>query len=168
MIEQGARSYINISNYDLDTAKDLLQAGRYIYVAFFCRQAIEKLLKGLYTDFKNEKPDFGHDLLKVFHKLEIKEADVADKEKFMTELNRFYLKPTIILFGSTSTGYDTEESDIDLVIITEKKQDFPKKKALGKELQLFVVNDLKELRNEHLIKNVLNGIVLQGEINFAP
>src|SRR3989344_6711724 len=31
-------------------------------------------------------------------------------------LNDFYLKPAIVLFGSFSTGLDTETSDIDLVV----------------------------------------------------
>lgn len=86
------------------------------------------------------------------------------------ELNKFYLKPTIILFGSVSTGYDVEDSDIDLVVLSEKKNVFKKKKnyeiLLKRELQIFLINDLKDLKNEHLINSVLNGIVLQGEIKW--
>lgn len=85
-------------------------------------------------------------------------------------LNVFYGKPTIILFGSSSFGMDTETSDVDLLIISEKKEDFPDykkfEKKLQKELQFFVVKDLEELRNKHLINSVLNGIVLQGEIRW--
>lgn len=92
------------------------------------------------------------------------------QSKLLEELNKFYLKPTIILFGSTAGGYDTEESDIDLVVISENKKEFPKQKdfekKLKKKIQLFIINDLKELRNEHLINNVLGGIVLQGEIRW--
>jgi predicted nucleotidyltransferase len=86
------------------------------------------------------------------------------------EINKFYLKPTIILFGSVSTGYDLEDSDIDLVIISEKQNEFKEKKKfekiLNKKLQLFVVKNLKELKNQHLINNILSGIVLQGEIRW--
>lgn len=92
------------------------------------------------------------------------------QSKLIEELNKFYLKPTIILFGSTAAGYDTEESDIDLVVISENKKEFPKhkefEKKLKKNIQLFIINNLKELRNEHLINNVLRGIVLQGEIKW--
>jgi len=83
-------------------------------------------------------------------------------------LNEQYHKPTIILFGSASKGWDTEASDIDLVVISENKKEFSQQKEfvkrLGKELQIFVVGELKELKNKHLIQNVLNGITLQGEI----
>ncbi len=83
-------------------------------------------------------------------------------------LNEFYLKPTIILFGSCSKGIDTETSDIDMVIISEKTKEFPSReeygKKLKKELQLFAVKNLKDLKNEHLVSNVLNGMVLEGEL----
>jgi predicted nucleotidyltransferase len=88
----------------------------------------------------------------------------------INEINKFYIKPTIILFGSVASGYDTENSDIDIVIISENIKEFPQKKEfenkMGKELQLFIVNDLKDLKNSYLINNVLSGIVLQGEIKW--
>ncbi len=88
----------------------------------------------------------------------------------MNELNIFYGKPTVILFGSCSFGMDTESSDIDLLIISEKKDDFTGKKKFEKksqkELQLLVVKDLRELKNKHLINSILNGIVLQGELQW--
>jgi len=41
---------------------------------------------------------------------------------FIETLNQLYLKPTIVLFGSASTGFDTETSDIDLLVLTETKK----------------------------------------------
>ena len=83
-------------------------------------------------------------------------------------LNEFYLKPAIILYGSSSKGMDTETSDIDLIIISENTKEFPKKKEyekkLGKDIHIFAVKKLSELENKHLINNVLNGIVLEGEL----
>lgn len=103
--------------------------------------------------------------LKVFyHIFKIRNSDL------IAELNKFYLKPTIILFGSFSTGFDTETSDVDLVIISENKKEFPLKerfeKKLKRELQIFNISNFKELKNKNLINNVLNGIVLQGEIRW--
>jgi len=104
--------------------------------------------------------------LKQFYNLrKIKESGLIE------EINRFYLKPSVVLFGSAFYGLDTEDSDIDLVIISEKKQELPNfkqfEKKLNRKLQLFVVKDIKELKNEHLINNVLNGLVLQGEIKWT-
>jgi predicted nucleotidyltransferase len=85
-------------------------------------------------------------------------------------LNKFYLKPTIVLFGSCASGLDTETSDFDLLIISEKRKEFPDKskyeKLLNRKLQLFIVKDIKELKNNHLINNILNGIPIQGRIKW--
>jgi len=37
--------WIDIANYDIDTAEAMYQTGRWLYVAFMCHQAIEKTLK---------------------------------------------------------------------------------------------------------------------------
>jgi len=55
--------------------------------------------------------------LKRFYLLrQLKEIGLIDY------LNHFYLKPTIVLFGSCADGLDTELSDIDLVIISENSK----------------------------------------------
>lgn len=112
----------------------------------------------------NLENDYYKDL-KVFYNLrKIKESGL------IKDLNRFYLKPTIILFGSSVSGLDTETSDFDLVILSEKKKEFPDadkfEKKLKRKLQIFVVRNIRDLSNKHLINNVLNGIVLQGEIKW--
>jgi predicted nucleotidyltransferase len=104
--------------------------------------------------------------LKVFYNIKkMKGSGVIE------EINKFYLKPTIILYGSFSKGTYVEQSDIDLVVVSENEKQFTKlkefEKKLGREIQLFVVKDLKDLKNKFLIANVLNGIVLQGEIRWT-
>ena len=37
--------WIEMSDYDFDTAKAMLETKRYLYVAFMCHQTIEKILK---------------------------------------------------------------------------------------------------------------------------
>src|SRR3989338_4406788 len=103
--------------------------------------------------------------LKIFYNLrKIKDSGLLES------LNQFYLKPTIILFGSASKGEDIEGSDFDLVIISEKTKEFPEEKIfekkLNRELQLLKIKNLKDLRNEHLINNVLNGITIQGQVQW--
>ena len=87
------------------------------------------------------------------------------------ELNKFYIKPTIILFGSASFGLDAEDSDVDFVIVSEKNKEFPEtrkfEKIINRRLQLFIVKNIKELKNNHLINNVLNGVVIQGELKWT-
>ena len=37
--------WIDIADYDMDTAETLYSGGRWLYVAFMCHQVIEKTLK---------------------------------------------------------------------------------------------------------------------------
>ncbi len=103
--------------------------------------------------------------IKIFYNLrKIKDSG------FIQALNSFYLKPTIVMFGSCAFGIDNETSDFDFLIISEKTKEFPDikkfEKKLNRKLQLFIVKKIKDLKNEHLINNVLNGIVIQGKIKW--
>ena len=46
--------WLERSNYDLDTAKAMLDARRYLYVAYMCQQAVEKLLKAIIAQHGKE------------------------------------------------------------------------------------------------------------------
>jgi len=39
--------WIERAEYDLETAKAMLQTGRYLYVGFMCQQTVEKAFKGV-------------------------------------------------------------------------------------------------------------------------
>ncbi|MCK5023823.1 MAG: nucleotidyltransferase domain-containing protein, partial [Candidatus Aenigmarchaeota archaeon] len=85
-------------------------------------------------------------------------------------LDKFYMRPTIVFFGSGSYGMDIETSDFDLVIISEKTTEFKDRekfeRKLNRRLQIFAVKDIKEIKNNHLINNILNGITIQGAVKW--
>ena len=86
------------------------------------------------------------------------------------ELNKFYLKPVIVLFGSYAYGLDTETSDIDILVISEKTIGFKNLKKfeikLKKKIQMFNAKNIKDLKNKELINNIINGIIIQGKIKW--
>jgi|SRR3989344_3238755 len=129
----------------------------------------ESLLKErkdrIFTFYKaNLESDLYLDNKRFYNIRKIKESG------FIEELNKFYLKPTIILFGSTSHGLDDETSDIDLAVISENTKsikDLKKfEKKLNKKIQLFALKDVRDIKNEHLVNNIINGIVLQGQVKW--
>ena len=54
--------WIEIAEYDLETAKAMLASKRFLYVGFMCHQAIEKTIKAYYSSIKNDVPPFTHNL----------------------------------------------------------------------------------------------------------
>jgi len=51
------------ARYDLDTAKAMLTAGRYLYVLFCCQQAVEKAIKGIIARRTGQMPPRLHNLM---------------------------------------------------------------------------------------------------------
>ncbi|MBU4456395.1 MAG: nucleotidyltransferase domain-containing protein [Nanoarchaeota archaeon] len=75
---------------------------------------------------------------------------------------------TIILFGSYSTGEDTEKSDIDIAIINSKGKELDLSrfdKLLERTVFLHFYKDFNSMEKE-LKANIFNGIVLSGAIEL--
>jgi len=54
------------AKYDLETAKAMLAAGRYLYVVFMCQQAIEKQVKGLHVLYTGDEAKRTHNIWIIF------------------------------------------------------------------------------------------------------
>jgi len=54
--------WLELSDYDLETAIAMLKSKRYLYVGFMCHQAIEKIFKAYYTKLLSEVPPISHSL----------------------------------------------------------------------------------------------------------
>ena len=65
MAKENIKYWTEISDYDLETAKAMLQTGRYLYVAFMCHQAIEKILKAYWCAQKEGTPPYIHNLYRL-------------------------------------------------------------------------------------------------------
>lgn len=57
--------WIEMSDYDFDTAKAMLKAKRYLYVGFMCHQVIEKALKAYWSNVLEEPPLKIHSLSRL-------------------------------------------------------------------------------------------------------
>ncbi len=88
-MDKQINDWLVAAEYDFQTAKAMLETGRYLYVTFMCQQTIEKTLKAIYAHKKNEIPPRTHNLLYLVDALHLSITD-ADKE-LLGELNQFYL-----------------------------------------------------------------------------
>lgn len=65
--------WLEAAKYDLESARVMLNGGRYMYVAFMSQQAIEKLAKGIYTLYTDADAPMVHNIWNIFRQLK-KEA----------------------------------------------------------------------------------------------
>ena len=68
--------WVDLAEYDLATAKAMLDTKRYLYVGFMCHQCIEKALKGFCVFQGLSNPPYTHNLMTL-----------AEKSGLIIELN---------------------------------------------------------------------------------
>ncbi|MDC1068274.1 HEPN domain-containing protein [Candidatus Kapabacteria bacterium] len=78
--------WIEISNYDLETAEAMHTAARYRYVGFMCHQTIEKIIKAVFVKIHNSTPPFIHSLNLLIDKSGIQDQLSESQLDFLDEL----------------------------------------------------------------------------------
>jgi len=63
--------WVDMSDYDFDTANAMLETKRYLYVGFMCHQVIEKILKAYWSKVLEEPPLKIHNLSRLAEKTEL-------------------------------------------------------------------------------------------------
>ena len=79
------------SKYDLDTAKAMLNTGRYLYVGYMCQQAIEKLLKAIIAGLNKENLPI-HNLSRLAEVAEIANSLSVEQGDFLAGLTPYCIE----------------------------------------------------------------------------
>ena len=72
--EDKVRQWLDIVDRDIDAAEWMHKGGRWLYVAFECHQALEKLIKAYWTGTRDDDPLYIHDHWRL-----LKGCDLAGK-----------------------------------------------------------------------------------------
>ena len=75
--------WIEIAEYDLETAGDMLEAKRFLYVGFMCHQVIEKILKACYVSKHDEIPPYVHNLKRLASLCALYEKMSGEQKDFL-------------------------------------------------------------------------------------
>ena len=62
--------WLDLAQYDLETADTMMLGGRWLYVVFMCQQAVEKLVKGLYVLYVGDNVPKTHNIRVLVEKFE--------------------------------------------------------------------------------------------------
>ena len=110
--------------------------------------------------YANKESALFVDLSRIYWKLKLRE--------FISYLNKNLANPTVILFGSLSKAEVKEDSDVDICILGYKKDLNMAKfeKALKRKIQLFFFDSLKDIKNNELTNNIINGYLLGGRLKL--
>ena len=118
----------DLSDYDLETAKVMLEGKRFLYVGFMCHQTIEKIFKAYYSKFKNESPPYSHSLSYLAKQSDLYK-DLADEYLyFIDELEPLNIEARYPAHKQRMLKSLNEEKSKYLIMKTEELQEWIKMK----------------------------------------
>lgn len=85
-MERKITYWIELSDYDLETAEAMLLSKRYLYVGFMCHQTIEKAFKAYFTKLNPEIAPFTHNLSYLAKKGEFYESFSDEQKEFIDQI----------------------------------------------------------------------------------
>jgi HEPN domain-containing protein len=85
-LDEAVKYWLDLAQYDLDTARVMLDGKRYLYVGFMCHQAIEKILKAYLVNKMKDNPPHIHNLLLLAKKSGIHDSFSEEQNDFMDML----------------------------------------------------------------------------------
>jgi HEPN domain-containing protein len=88
-MDKRAEYWLSLADYDIVTARAMLQTGRYLYVGFMCHQTIEKSLKAIIAlgCEEGQIPPKIHDLSKLAIRAGVLEEMTEQQQDFIENLN---------------------------------------------------------------------------------
>jgi len=116
--------WVERSKYDLDTAKVMLETGRYLYVAYMCQQTIEKILKAIIAQQGKENFPI-HNLNRLAEIASISDELTSEQFNFLAELTPYHIE--------TRYG-DYKENLSEIINDKEAEQVYRKTKGIYKWL----------------------------------
>ena len=89
-MNDSVQQWMDQADYDLETARAMLQSKRLLYVLFCCQQAVEKALKGVVAYRTDELPPRTHNLTRL---AELAGLQLNDEDSdFIARLSATYMQ----------------------------------------------------------------------------
>ena len=84
--------WIDIADYDLETADAMFITKRWLYVAFMCHQAIEKTLKAYWCGTMPESPPYTHNHMRLADGCGIYEKMSDEQKDFLDTITNYNIE----------------------------------------------------------------------------
>lgn len=111
--------WINIAQYDLDTAKAMLSTQRYLYVGFMCHQTVEKSLKAVIASM-GEFPPKIHNLIELSKLANLYNKLDDSQKSFIRKLNPLNIEARYPSYISNLQTILTPETCMEILLSTKE------------------------------------------------
>ncbi|MBO7436704.1 MAG: HEPN domain-containing protein [Bacteroidaceae bacterium] len=84
--------WLDLADYDIETAETLFNGGRWLYVAFMCHQAIEKTLKAYWCGVQESDPPFTHNHMRLAEGCGLYESMNDEQRDFLDSITNYNIE----------------------------------------------------------------------------
>jgi HEPN domain-containing protein len=131
--EEKVQYWVNKSDEDLSVAEYNLKGKYFLYFAFLCQQAIEKILKAYYANLYGETPPYTHDLLLLSGKCKFLDSFTVEQRLFLESINRLYISTRYEEYKNNIAQMLTQKRCMELLEQTKILQQWTKEKILSEK-----------------------------------
>jgi HEPN domain-containing protein len=127
-METKIKYWIDLSDYDLETAEAMLSSKRYLYVGFMCHQTVEKAFKAYFTKLNPETAPFTHSLSYLAKKGEFYESLSESQKEFIDQIEPLNIEARYPSHKERLLRSLTDSKCIELIQKTKELQEWIKEK----------------------------------------
>lgn len=120
--------WLDIADYDIDTAEAMYTTERWLYVAFMCHQAIEKTLKAYWCATQPNDPPFTHNLTTLSEGTELDKEMSDDQLDIIATLMPMNIQARYPEYKDQLVKMLTKENCRNIIDETKKLQEWIKNK----------------------------------------
>ncbi|OEU78133.1 MAG: hypothetical protein BA873_03085 [Desulfobulbaceae bacterium C00003063] len=118
-MEKIVAHWVERAEYDLETAKVMLDTARYLYVAYMCQQAVEKLLKAIIAQQGKENLPI-HNLNRLAQVVGITDDMDAEQFNFLAELTPYCIEARYGDYKESLAEIINKEKAIEIYEMTQE------------------------------------------------
>jgi len=78
--------WLDLSDYDLETAEAMFATGRWLYVGFMCHQTIEKIFKAYWCSKSSQTTPISHNLINIAQSCGLNSLMDEEQKMFISEI----------------------------------------------------------------------------------
>lgn len=90
--EEKVAYWLDIADYDIDTAEAMYKTKRWLYVAFMCHQTIEKTLKAYWSFVRDDMPPKTHNHMRLADECGLYEQMSEEQKSFLDIITNYNIE----------------------------------------------------------------------------
>ncbi len=127
-MEDKINYWLELSEYDYETAEAMLKSERFLYVGFMCHQTLEKIFKAYFIKIKNETAPYSHSLSYLAKKGDFYVEFTEEQKDFIDQVEPLNIEARYPSYKERLLESLTETKCKELLSGTKKIQEWIKRK----------------------------------------